>query len=242
MFEQDGLLASLRIVIFYASSCIGTLFFGFLGLKLRSVREPLGLGYFIYMISIIGFATIQPGQNVNIMVFAGVGGFGFGAVLSQTVAGTQLASPHSQLATATALAITARAIGAAIWTAVFFAIMNAKLAVYLPDSISAAATRAGLPGDTISAFVEAVAAGNLTMAERLPGVTDTIFSLGILAKQHAYAGSVRHVFIAAAPFAFVATVMCYWIEDVKKIMTYHVDAPVEDLVPKHLNKDVHTDG
>jgi hypothetical protein len=233
LFEQDILVSSARTVIFYASSVLGTLTFGFLGLKLRSVREPLGLGCLLYLISTIGWATIEPGQNVNIMVFAGVGGFGFGAIPSQTVAGTQLAVPHSYLATATALAITSRAIGAAIWTAVYFAILNGNLANYLKEYVTAAANRAGLSGQTIPAYVAALTGANATAVLDVPGVTEASITLGELARHNAYADSVRYAFIAAAVFAFVATVICYWIEDVKKIMTYHVDAPVEDLMPKH---------
>ena len=65
-------------------------------LRLHSVRESLGLGYFIWLISTIGFATIQPGHNINMMVFAGLGGFGLGSV-GPPFSGKQVALPGSSL-------------------------------------------------------------------------------------------------------------------------------------------------
>lgn len=223
---------SARVVIFYAACTIGTFFFGYMTLRLRSVRESLGLGYFIWLISTIGFATIQPGDNANMMAFAGVGGFGLGAVLSQAVAGAQLASPYAHLATATGLSMTSRAIGAAVFTSIYSAVVSRKLASYIPSYITKAALAAGLNAESAAEFEQAIAGAQPDQALEIPGVTQVLLRAGTRALQQAYADAIRYVFIIAAAFALVATVLCWWLVDFKKIMTYHVDAPVEKLTAK----------
>jgi hypothetical protein len=37
----------------------------------------------------------------------------------------------------------------------------------------------------------------------------------------------------AAPFGALACIACFFLGDMKAVMNYHVDAPVEDLHAKH---------
>lgn len=173
-------------------------------LRLRSIREPLGLGYFVWLVSTIGFATIQPGDNANMMVFAGLGGFGLGAVLSQALAGAQLTAPYAHLASATGLSMTSRAIGAAVFTSIYSAVVNQKLTAYIPDYVSKAAV-AGLGADSVPMFVEALSTGQPDKAAEVPGVTQAILSSRLRALQQANADAIRYVFAIAAVFALLAT-------------------------------------
>lgn len=211
--------------------------FGYVTLKFRSVRESLGLGYFTWLVSTIGFATIQPGHNVNMMVWAGIGGFGLGAVVSQAIAGAQLSSPFVHLASATALSMTSRAIGAAVFTSIYLAVASGRVASNISNYITMVATEAGLDSNSTPAFVEALAAGDPELAAEIPGVTETILANGLRALQQASADGYRYVFIVASAFALLATVSCWWLGDFKKVMNYHVDAPVEKLTAKAEQKN-----
>ncbi|KIX97340.1 uncharacterized protein Z520_06792 [Fonsecaea multimorphosa CBS 102226] len=232
VFEADILKAAARVIIYYASAGIGTIIFGIMCVKLRSIRESLVIGFGAALIGLIGMATVQPGQNANPMVFAAFGGLGTAAVLTQGIAGVQVASQHSHLSAATAVAIVARAISGTVFTSIYTSVVTQKLANYLPTYITKAAIAAGLPAASIPLFVRALAADEIEDLARVAGVTPSIIAAGITALKQAYADAIRYTFIIAAPFVLVSMIGCWWLGDIKKIMTYHVDAPVEKLQPK----------
>ena len=153
-------------------------------------------------------------------------------VLSQAVAGAQLTAPYAYLASATGLSMTSRAIGAAVFTSIYSAVVNQKLATYTMDYITKAALAAGLSIGSTPMFVESLADGDLDQAAEVSGVTQAILTAGTHALQQANADAIRYVFIIAAAFALLATVLCFWLGDLKKFMTYHVDAPIEKLTAK----------
>lgn len=232
LFEPNLLRMCARVVTYYASCCVGTIVFGYMSVKLRSIREALLTGFALSLIGVIGMTTIQPGQNASSLVFAAFGGFGTAAVLSQAISGVQLASPHSYLATATALAVVSRAISSTTFTSIYSAVVTRKLVSYIPSYVAAAAAKAGLPTASIPAFVQALAAQKTEQLGEIPGVSPEIIQAGVRALKQAYADAIRNVFIIAAPFVLVATVLCWWLGDLSSIMSYHVEAPVEELHAK----------
>ena len=64
-------------------------------------------------------------------------------------------------------------------------------------------------------------------------MTPAIIGAGVAALKQAYADGIRPIFIISAAFSALACVLCFYIGDVKRTMTYHVDAPVEELHAKH---------
>ncbi len=207
-------------------------------MKLRSVREVLAGGYFLYLCGTIGFATIQPGQNANIIAFAAMTGLGAGSVLAQVVTIAQISQPHSYLATATAVAMTTRAMAASVATSIYSAVVSDKLGTKVPRYIIKAATSIGVPTKSISAFVSAIASGTVGQAAEIPGVSQSMISAGIIARQHAYADSIRYCFLIEIPFLVIGVVSSCFIGSIKNLMNYHVHAPVEKLQPKALNEKV----
>jgi hypothetical protein len=232
LFESDILVSTARVVIYYGSVGVGTVIFGYVCVKLRSIRECLLIGFAAALIGVIGMTTLQPGQNANIMVFAAFGGFGTAAVLSQAIAGVQLASPHSHIAAATAAAVVSRAVSSTAFTSIYSAVVTRRLGSFLPKYIATAAGESGLPLGSIPEFVQALVAGDQTALAEVPGISPAIIQAGVRALQQAYADAIRTVFIIATPLVLLATVLCWWLGDLKKIMTYHVEAPVEELHAK----------
>jgi Fungal trichothecene efflux pump (TRI12) len=232
VFEPDPLLLSARVISFWIACLIGTILFGYMATKMKSVREPLFLGYLTNLGGIIGFATIQPGQNVNPIILGALEGFGFGAILSQVIACVQITAPHAYLATATAVAVTLRAIGSIVFNSIYSAAVQSRLDDYIPSYIAKAAATAGLPVDSLSAFVEALATNQSDKLASIPGVTPSIITGCVHALQQAYADGLRVVPTIAAPFGALACVLCLFLTDLRKLMNYHVDAPVEELHAK----------
>lgn len=206
---------------------------GLLSTKFRTIREPLFLGFLLFTAGNVGMATLQPGDNASQLAFAAVAGIGFGSPLILIIAGVQLSTPHQLIATATAVTNSARAVGGTIFTAAYTSALTTSLTSKLPTYIAAAAAKAGLPSSSIPAFVEAVASGSDATLSTIPGVNPSIIQTGFLAMEQAYADSLRLIYIIAAPFGIVACILCLFIGDLKKAMTYRVDAPVEDLHSKH---------
>lgn len=218
--------------VFFVGIGIGTFFYGWLAVKLRSIREALATGFLVALIGTIGAATIQPGQSANLLVFAALAGFGTAAVLSLAIAGVQLASPHEYLATATAVAVTSRAISTTSFTSIYSAVVAEKTAVNIPSYIAKGAAAAGLPLDSIPAFIAALTGTNPDQLSAVPGISEAIIEAGVSSLRQAYADSLRYPFIIAAPFIFIAVISVWYIPDLKSVMNYHVDAPVEKLRAK----------
>lgn len=208
------------------------MFFGWLAVKLRSIREALVIGFLAALIGTIGTATVQPGQSANVLVFAAFAGFGTAAVLSLAIAGVQLASPHEYLATATAVAVTFRAISSTSFTSIYSAVVAQKTASNIPNYVASGAVAAGLPLDSVPAFIMALTGTDPDQLATVPGVSESIITAGVQGLRQAYADSLRYPFVIAAPFVLLAAVSCWFIPDLKSIMNYHVDAPVEKLQAK----------
>lgn len=222
-----------RVSIYYGAFGVSNLFWGYLVVKLRSIREVLMAGFGFYLLGTILFCTVQPGQNANVMAFAAISGFGIGSVLPQVMAGAQLVSPHALLATATAVALSIRAIATASFVPIYNAVVNQNLTPKLTSYIGKVASDADLPAGSIDSFVEAITAKEANQVLlAIPGVTQVIIAKGVHAYQQAYADSIRLVFVVSVPFVLVGTVICWWLTDLKKDMNYHVDAPVEKLNAK----------
>ena len=209
------------------------MFYGYASTKLRTIRAPLFVGFFLFTAGIVGLATIQPSDSTRAIVFAGLAGLGFGGPLVLIIAGVQLSTPHHLIATATALTTSARAVSATIFTAIYAATLDTRVAKYIPSYVAEAALKAGLPKSSLMAFVGAIASDDAAALPKIPGVTPVIIGAGVAALKQAFADGIRAVYIIAAAFGALACFACLFLGDLKATMNYHVDAPIEDLHAKH---------
>ena len=198
--------------------------------KFRTVRQPLIIGFLLNMGGHIGYATIKPGDNITSLVTIAIEGFGWGMLFGQIIAAVQLSSPHSHIASASALAIVCRALGGVVFTAVYAAVVTNKMNSLIPSYLTKAARDAGVSPALIPEYVADLAAGNST---GLPsGISQEAIVDGLFALKRATADSIRVTAIMAAVFGAVGCVLCYFMGDLKSLMNYHVDAPVEELHAK----------
>ena len=128
--------------------------------------------------------------------------------------------------------VSARSIGTTIFTAIYAAILQRSLKTKIPTYIAQAAATDGLAASSIPRLIGAIASSNQTGLQSIPGATADIIADGELALRHAYADSIRLIFITTALFGVVACILCFFLGDVAKVMTYRVDAPVEKLYAK----------
>ena len=211
--------------------------YGYVSTKRRSIRSPMFVGFLLFTAGIIGMATIEPGDSINAMVFNGLAGLGFGAPLVLIVAGVQLSTPHHLIATATAVTTSARAVAATVFTAIYSAALTTRLDKYIPAYIPKAALAAGLPPASLPAFIGALTGTDPAAVLQVPGVTPTIAAAGVAALKQAFADGIRIVYIIAVPFGVIACIGCLCLGDLRNVMDYRVDAPVEDLHHHHRQED-----
>ena len=210
---------------------------GYSSTKFRTIREPLFVGFLIFTAGIVGLAAVEPDGSTTAVAMSGLAGFGFGAPLILIITGVQLSTPHSLIATATAVTTSSRAIAATIFTAIYAAALNDRITANVPSGVAGAAAKAGLPAASIPAFVAALAGNHPDALAKIPGVTPAIIGIGVTALKQALADSIRVVYIIAAPFGALACIMCLFIGDLRKTMNYMVEAPVEELHAKRQHRE-----
>ena len=212
---------------------ISTPFYGYVSTRFKIIREPLAFGFLLYTGGVAGLATIQPGQSFRQLAFAALAGLGFGGPIVLITTGVQLNVPHHLMATATAVVNSSRAVGATIFTSIYAATLTKSLNSKIPQYVAEAAAKAGIPTSSIPEFVQFLATNNQASLATVPGITPEIIRQGVAALRQAYADSLRDIFIIGAPFGLLASGLCFLLTSYKHIMSYRVEAPVEDLHAKH---------
>jgi hypothetical protein len=234
LFETDPFLQSVRQLPYWIAAAAGTILYGAWSTKRKTIRAPTMVGYILLTAGMVGFATIQPDDNLATWFFAALAGLGFGAPLILIIVGVQLSTPHHLIATATAATTCSRAIATAVFTAIASAALDIRLEEYIPEYISAAALQAGLPTDSLGLFIAAITGhGPPPDFDNIPGASPAIIAAGSAALKQAYADGLRVVCIIAAPFGVVACIATFFLGDLSDVMDYAVDAPVEELHAKH---------
>jgi hypothetical protein len=200
------------------------------------VNEPLSVAFLIFTGGIAGLATVQPDDELNPLIFAGLAGIGFGGLIILIITVVQLSTPHHLIATATAVTVSSRSVAGSVFTVAYVTAFSDRLNRKLPSYVAVAAAKAGLPAASVGSFVAALASGDQAALQQVKGVTPGIISAGLAALKSAYADSFRVVYIMAAPFGIAAAVSCWFMARMDGTMTYQVDAPMESLKAKSNNR------
>ncbi|KEF52549.1 uncharacterized protein A1O9_11391 [Exophiala aquamarina CBS 119918] len=232
LFETDPFLLAVRSLPYAVMSIISSVICGYLSVKFKSIRWFIFFGFLVLTGTCGGFAAIQPDGNIAAMALSGLSGLGLGPPLILIIVGVQLSTPHRLIATATAVTSSARAVAAAVFTAIVTAVFNNRVASNVPAYTAQAAAGAGLPPDSLPAFIKALLANDAAALAQVPGASLAIIGASVRALHQAFADSVRIVFIIATPFGLVACIACFFLGSVSSTMNYKVDAPVEDLHAK----------
>jgi hypothetical protein len=106
-----------------------------------------------------------------------------------------------------------------IATAIYVAILEARIKQELVPNVAPAALGAGLPETNIPQLLQAIAAGTSSALEAVPGMTDQIAAAVGAALQTAYANSFRTVYLATIAFGGVATIAAFLSRSIDDRMT-----------------------
>ncbi|KPI34758.1 uncharacterized protein AB675_2 [Cyphellophora attinorum] len=229
LYESDPLLVVLRGQPNFMGAALSALVWGWISTRFRTIRELLSAGFLLVAAGVIGLATLQPDSGTVAIGMVTLTGIGTASPLIFIITAVQLATPSHLIATATGVTTSVRAIGAAVFIAIYDAALTTGLSKKLPAYVAEAATKAGLPKTSIPAFIAAIASGEASTLATIPGASPAIIGAGVAAFKQAFADSIRLVYIITAPFGILAAVASLFLTDFRKTMNYKVDAPVEDL-------------
>lgn len=234
LFERDPLLLVARQQPYWIAAGLSTMFWGAWSSRCRTIKMPMFSGFLLFTAGLAGLATVQPGESTNAIVFSGLAGLGFGGPLILVIAGVQLATPAHLMATATGVTTSARAVGASVATAIYAAALVSRMAATIGPGVSSAALEAGLPASSLAEFVPTLLAanGDNEAFSEITGATPAVIEAASEALLEAYADSIRIVYIIAAAFGVLCCIISLFLGSVRRTMTYHVDAPVENLKAK----------
>lgn len=185
--------------LFFVAAAIMTAFGGAL-----AGTTPFNVGYAIAM------ATLDS--------------FGVGAIVVPALTLALYACPDRYIGTTAALSLSVRFLGGSVGTAIYYNIFNTKIKTNLPAYVGKAAVQAGLPQDSVVAFVTAITTPitGAEDAQKVPGVTPQILQAGALAAEWAFNDSLKYVWYATIPFGIICMLCCLALPNIRQYMTNRV--------------------
>jgi len=157
----------------------------------------------LYLMSTMGVGTGR-WQSSLYMVFLGIG---IGMIIQVMVLAVQNSVPHSDLGTATATEQFTRSMGGAFGVAAYGAILNNRLAHYLPKLLPKGFSSSRINGGTITGSPEAI--------RHLPAPVSR-------AVIESLSRSIHVVFIAAVPLTAIAFLVTFLLKEIPLRETAHI--------------------
>jgi hypothetical protein len=181
------------------TTAVGAIFFNAALSRFPShTREVLLLAVSI-MTGFAGALAVMTPDNERVVLFLGsMAGFGVGGVLVPAATVAMLVCPDALITTAAALSLSIRTVGGSIGYSIYYNIFAGKLTTNLPKYTAQYAIQAGLPMESVEAFVGLF----LTVPEELAttnivGVTPAVIQGATIGTRWAYSESLKYVWVSA---------------------------------------------
>jgi len=150
----------------------------------------------------------------------GVPMFVWVTIMSYAVASLHV--PHSQLGVAMGLLGTFRSSGGAVGNAIFNTIFQDRFKAFSGEEVAAAALSHGFKATDLPKIIPQTILYNQGVPGMLANVSQPVRDALQLAVRDAYGHAFKIVFYCTVPFAVVALICAFWIEDPSIYMTNHV--------------------
>ncbi|KAF2165625.1 hypothetical protein M409DRAFT_23917 [Zasmidium cellare ATCC 36951] len=168
--------------------------------KSRYILIGSCISLLVFSAAMVSIGPGQESKGVGLMFMAC---FSVGVIEACSLSLAPLALPSEDIGAALGALGSIRSGGASVATAICTTILNNKLANYLPEYVTPAATGAGLPQSSLPALFTAITAGDLTT---VPGITPRITAAVGVASAQAAALSFKYVWYAVCAFAACAVI------------------------------------
>jgi hypothetical protein len=146
--------------------------------------------------------SLKPGQETNGVALMFMACFSVGIIETCSLALAPLACASEDLGAALGALGSIRSGGASVATAIYSTILSNKLGKYVPELVTPAALKAGLPPSSLSDLYTNLSAGTLVQT---PGINADIIVAVMNADSSAAAEAFKYVWYAVIAFAVLAT-------------------------------------
>jgi hypothetical protein len=186
-------------------------------------------GAFVFMIAFtVGLTFSTANTRAMSIACAFLSGIGTGLVEVIAVMIAQVGSDANNIGLIVGLLGSARSVGGSVSQAIYVTVLQNKLGTSLPDYVSAAAVKAGLPQSSLPQLFAAMATGSAQAYKSVPGITPGIITAAMAAQQNAYAYSLKYVYYAALAFGGLGFIFaCCIVPNVDKEMTGFVAKKIQ---------------
>lgn len=239
LFEPDSLLVGVRYSISFFVFALSTTLTGLYCTRTKQLRLPTVVGFALFTAFMVAMSTATLGSGTAIWGYPVIFGFALGICLNTLITAGQLGTPPDLIASASGLLITTRSLGASIALAMYNAIFSKTLSSGLNDRVPAAVLPLGLPPTSIGPLIGALTSGQTYGIMDIPGVNAEIVAAAGHAVHESFLVAFRFIWITAACFTAVATIVSFFLIDPKKEFNQHIDAPAEkDQVLREQNTEI----
>jgi len=180
-----------------------------------AIREFLALSSAMLTAGIGAMAAVTPNTPALARGLSFLAAVGSGGLISPLTTVLTCVTPDDLIGTVTAIITAVRYLGASIGYAVYFTVLQRKLADVLRNNVVTAAIDAGLPLNETTGFAQALLGSNLTALAAFPS---SIVDAGQEAVKMSYQESFKLVYLVSIAFGAFAFICCLFLGNVKKLM------------------------
>jgi hypothetical protein len=190
-------------------------------------------------------AAVTPSTKSMAAAFVVLSGFMVGAIEAVIYTLCPLTCEPEDLGLAFGLMASARTAIPTLAVAIYITVLNNKLAVYIPQFVSPAAVRAGLPISEIPQLLAGFTTGNFSS---VPSATPQILAAASVAYQAAYTQTFKIIYLSTIPWGCTAIFFAFFCPDMGSKLTTFVgrrlhSKEISALAEKsHVEEGKHSDG
>ncbi|EXM09516.1 fungal trichothecene efflux pump [Fusarium oxysporum II5] len=179
----------------------------------------------LVMTFITSMCSLSPDRWANTIAFGLIACTAVGYIENVAVTCVTLLWEPQDIGLASGILGSIRALGGAIAQALYVSILSNELTRKMPEYVTPAATKLGLPTKSLPSLFEAINKGDYS---DVPGINKAIIESVGDAVVKAYTNSLHYVFYATVPFSCIMLVAACLVPDVKKFLTYNVAKRLQD--------------
>ncbi|KAI8408420.1 hypothetical protein FOFC_11363 [Fusarium oxysporum] len=179
----------------------------------------------LVMTFITSMCSLSPDRWANTIAFGLIACTAVGYIENVAVTCVTLLWEPQDIGLASGILGSIRALGGAIAQALYVSILSNELTRKMPEYVTPAATKLGLPTKSLPSLFEAINKGDYS---DVPGINKAIIESVGDALVKAYTNSLHYVFYATVPFSCIMLVAACLVPDVKKFLTYNVAKRLQD--------------
>jgi hypothetical protein len=184
---------------------------------------------------VTAMCSLSPDRWANTITFGLIACFGVGYIENVAFTGVTLLWAPQDIGLATGVLGSIRALGGAVAQALYVSVLNNELAKTIPEYVTAAAVKSGLPAKSLPSLFEAVTSGDYST---VPGINEDIIASASSAAVNAYTNSLHFVFYATVPFSCIMLIAACLVPEVKNFLTYDVAKRLQDKGFRKSNSEV----